>query len=117
MSNAHAHPSATLRGCAASFVHETADHAASPRDLVFLAIELVTTDRGGPNGELPLTTVAQTYVFNLSGHPAVSVPAGMVAGTPIGLQIVGRRHDDLRVLAAAARLEALQPWPLLAPAA
>jgi Asp-tRNA(Asn)/Glu-tRNA(Gln) amidotransferase A subunit family amidase len=64
----------------------------------------------------PLTTVAQTYVFNLSGHPAVSVPAGMVGGTPLGLQIVGRRHDDLRVLAAAARLEALQPWPLLAPA-
>jgi aspartyl-tRNA(Asn)/glutamyl-tRNA(Gln) amidotransferase subunit A len=65
----------------------------------------------------PLATVAQTYVFNLTGHPAVSVPAGMVDGCPIGLQIVGRRHDDLRVLAAAARLESLQPWPLLAPGA
>ncbi|MEO6028926.1 MAG: amidase family protein, partial [Candidatus Binatia bacterium] len=64
----------------------------------------------------PIASVAQTYVFNLSGHPAVSVPAGMVDGTPVGLQIVGRRHEDDRVLAAAARLEALQPWPLLAPA-
>lgn len=62
----------------------------------------------------PIATVAQTYVFNLSGHPAVSVPAGMVGGAPIGLQIVGRRHDDLRVLAAAAKFEALKPWPLLA---
>jgi aspartyl-tRNA(Asn)/glutamyl-tRNA(Gln) amidotransferase subunit A len=62
----------------------------------------------------PLTTVAQTYVFNLSGHPAVSVPAGMVGSTPIGLQIVGRRHDDLRVLAAAARFEELCPWAVLA---
>ena len=62
----------------------------------------------------PLTTVAQTYVFNLSGHPAVSVPAGMVGGAPIGLQIVGRRHEDLRVLAAAARFEQLCPWPMLA---
>ena len=65
----------------------------------------------------PIASVAQTYVFNLSGHPAISVPAGMVDGTPVGLQIVGRRHEDDRVLAAAARFEALQPWPLLAPAA
>ena len=65
----------------------------------------------------PLNTVAHTYVFNLSGHPAVSVPAGMVGGAPTGLQIVGRRHDDLRVLAAAAAFEKLRPWPLLAPAA
>ncbi len=61
----------------------------------------------------PITTVAQTYVFNLSGHPAISVPAGLVDGTPTGLQIVGRRHDDLRVLAAAARLEELAPFPAL----
>ncbi len=65
----------------------------------------------------PLATVAQTYVFNLSGHPAISVPAGMVGGAPVGLQIVGRRHDDLRVLALAAAFERLQPWPRLAPAA
>ena len=65
----------------------------------------------------PITIVAQTYVFNLSGHPAVSVPAGMLGGTPVGLQIVGRRHDDLRVLAAAAAFERLRPWPMLAPGA
>jgi aspartyl-tRNA(Asn)/glutamyl-tRNA(Gln) amidotransferase subunit A len=63
----------------------------------------------------PLVTVAQTYVFNLSGHPAASVPAGTVDGVPVGLQIVGRRHDDLRVLAAARALECAQPWPLMAP--
>lgn len=63
----------------------------------------------------PLATVAQTYVFNLSGHPAISVPAGIIDGTPIGLQIVARRHADARVLAAAAAFERLSPWPLLAP--
>jgi aspartyl-tRNA(Asn)/glutamyl-tRNA(Gln) amidotransferase subunit A len=72
-----------------------------------------STIDGRPVG--PIASVAQTYVFNLSGHPAVSVPAGTIDGTPIGLQIVGRRHEDERVLAAAARFEALEPWPPLAP--
>jgi aspartyl-tRNA(Asn)/glutamyl-tRNA(Gln) amidotransferase subunit A len=65
----------------------------------------------------PLGSVAQTYAFNLSGHPAVSVPAGVLGGAPIGLQVVGRRHEDLTVLAAAAAFERLRPWPLLAPEA
>ncbi|GAA3725547.1 aspartyl-tRNA(Asn)/glutamyl-tRNA(Gln) amidotransferase subunit A [Spinactinospora alkalitolerans] len=62
-------------------------------------------------------SISLTFPFNLSGHPAVSVPAGMVDGVPVGLQIVGRRHEDARVLAAAARLEAARPWPLAAPMA
>ncbi len=56
-----------------------------------------------------------TSPFNLSGHPAVSVPMGMVDGAPVGLQVVARRHDDALALAAAAALEAARPWPLLAP--
>jgi aspartyl-tRNA(Asn)/glutamyl-tRNA(Gln) amidotransferase subunit A len=65
----------------------------------------------------PLGSVLQTYLFNISGHPAISVPAGMSGGAPVGLQIVGRRHSDLRVLAAARVLERTRPWPLHAPAA
>jgi aspartyl-tRNA(Asn)/glutamyl-tRNA(Gln) amidotransferase subunit A len=52
-----------------------------------------------------------TYPFNLTGQPAASVPAGWTAeGVPVGLQIVGRRHADRTVLAAAAAFEAARPW-------
>jgi amidase/aspartyl-tRNA(Asn)/glutamyl-tRNA(Gln) amidotransferase subunit A len=51
-----------------------------------------------------------TYPFNFTGHPAASVPAGFVDGLPVGLQIVGRRHDDHGVLAASAAYEAVAPW-------
>jgi len=41
----------------------------------------------------------------------VSVPAGWTEdGLPVGLQIVGRRHADRTVLAAAAAFEAAMPW-------
>jgi len=52
-----------------------------------------------------------TYPFNLTGQPAASVPAGLTPdGRPVGLQIVGQRHADRLVLAAAAAYEAACPW-------
>ncbi|MDH6197847.1 Asp-tRNA(Asn)/Glu-tRNA(Gln) amidotransferase A subunit family amidase [Mycobacterium frederiksbergense] len=53
--------------------------------------------------------LAITLPFNLTGQPAISVPAGTVGGAPIGLQIVGRRHADALVLAAAGLVESI--WP------
>jgi amidase/aspartyl-tRNA(Asn)/glutamyl-tRNA(Gln) amidotransferase subunit A len=59
----------------------------------------------------PLIGWCMTYPINYSGHPAVSVPAGMAEGDlPVGLQIIGRRYDDPGVIAAAAALEQLRPW-------
>jgi aspartyl-tRNA(Asn)/glutamyl-tRNA(Gln) amidotransferase subunit A len=56
--------------------------------------------------------MSYTYPFNLTGHPAVSVPAGMTAaGLPVGLQIVGPRFADALVLQAAAALQEVRPWP------
>lgn len=52
-----------------------------------------------------------TYPFNLTGQPAATVPCGWTAtGLPVGLQIVGRRHDDATVLRASAAFEAARPW-------
>ena len=50
------------------------------------------------------------WPFNLSGHPAVSLPCGWSAdGLPIGLQIVGPWYADRRVLSLAAQLERERP--------
>ncbi|QQF06454.1 amidase [Sinorhizobium meliloti] len=52
-----------------------------------------------------------SYPFNMSWNPAASVPCGFTStGLPVGLQIVGKRFNDLGVLQAAAAFEQLQPW-------
>jgi amidase len=46
------------------------------------------------------------YAFTLTGLPAISVPCGFTeAGMPVGLQIVGRKNDDLGVLQLAHAFE------------
>jgi aspartyl-tRNA(Asn)/glutamyl-tRNA(Gln) amidotransferase subunit A len=53
-----------------------------------------------------------SYPFNLTRQPAISVPCGLTkAGLPIGLQLVGRLHDDARVLRAARAYETARPFP------
>ena len=48
------------------------------------------------------------YYVTLTGHPAISVPAGFTAeGLPVGLQIVGRYRDDFGVLQLAHAFEQL----------
>ena len=57
-----------------------------------------------------------TFPFNLTGQPALTVPAGFTAsGLPVGLQIVGRRYDEATVLRAGAAFEEAQPWAHLRP--
>lgn len=62
--------------------------------------------------------IAFTLPYNMSEQPALSVPCAHHSnGAPIGLQIAGRRHDDLGVLRLARAWErmrpagALRPWP------
>jgi aspartyl-tRNA(Asn)/glutamyl-tRNA(Gln) amidotransferase subunit A len=52
-----------------------------------------------------------TFPFNLTGNPAASVPCGFTQDNlPVGLQIVGRRFDDVTVLRASAAFQQAYPW-------
>jgi aspartyl-tRNA(Asn)/glutamyl-tRNA(Gln) amidotransferase subunit A len=68
---------------------------------------------GRPIGRMGATPF--TAPFNISGQPACSIPAGMLDGLPVGMQVVARRHDDDLVIAAGAVMEHHRPWPKLAP--
>ena len=64
----------------------------------------------------PFPQVGFTVAFNMSEQPAASINCGYDAdGLPIGLQIIGRRFDDLGVLSVARAYEAIRgeqrPWP------
>jgi Asp-tRNA(Asn)/Glu-tRNA(Gln) amidotransferase A subunit family amidase len=66
--------------------------------------------------QLPFEHIAFTLPFNMSEQPAASVNCGFTAGgLPIGLQISGRRFDDLGVLQLAGAYEDLRgpqrDWP------
>ncbi|MBX9793536.1 MAG: amidase, partial [Burkholderiaceae bacterium] len=64
----------------------------------------------------PFEHIAYTLAFSMSEQPAASVNAGYsTTGLPIGLQIVGRRFDDLGVLQLSRAWEQMRPaqraWP------
>lgn len=81
------------------------------------AIEGMRPDGVNPDtGRVPEADGFNTDPQNITGHPAVSVPAGVsVNGVPFGLQITAPRFRDDMALAVAAAWEQANPWPLAAP--
>jgi aspartyl-tRNA(Asn)/glutamyl-tRNA(Gln) amidotransferase subunit A len=64
----------------------------------------------------PFEHIGYTVPWNMSENPAASINGGYDAhGFPIGVQIVGRRFDDLGVLGMAKAFETMRgpqkPWP------
>lgn len=54
----------------------------------------------------PVWTPMRTLPFNLTGHPALALPAGSSDGMPLSLQIVGRAFDECRICRIGHALEA-----------
>jgi len=56
-------------------------------------------------------------VWNVTGQPAASVPAGLGSdGLPRGVQLVGRPNDEATLLSLAGQIEAERPWEQQRPA-
>ncbi len=64
-----------------------------------------------PTGWMPFT-----FPFNLTGHPAATIPVGFSeSGLPIGMQIVGRMFDETTVLQVSKAMQDLLPWQNIFP--
>jgi aspartyl-tRNA(Asn)/glutamyl-tRNA(Gln) amidotransferase subunit A len=55
--------------------------------------------------EVRETLIRFTYPFDLLGWPALALPAGMIEGVPVSVQLVGRPDEDALVLGVGASLE------------
>lgn len=64
---------------------------------------------GEETGGMP-TDWTLAWIFNLTGHPAVNVPADLADGLPVGMQLVGPTFSESRLLEIAAAVEETSPW-------
>src|SRR6184192_3769583 len=54
-----------------------------------------------------LEMIANTGPFDVTGHPAITVPAGMSGGLPVGMMLIGRHWEDATALRAADAFQKL----------
>jgi Asp-tRNA(Asn)/Glu-tRNA(Gln) amidotransferase A subunit family amidase len=102
-------------------MREAAVNACQPFDFVLSPVSPVPSyaaEWASPTNDpmRPFEHIAFTLPFNMSEQPSAAIDCGCTrAGLPIGLQISGRRFDDLGVLQIAAAWERMRPpqrpWP------
>ena len=75
------------------------------------SVPAFSADLAGPPDYVSGSWYLFAHPFNLTRQPAASVPCGFTrSGLPVGLQIVGPRHQDLLVLQGARAYEEAAPW-------
>ena len=90
--------------------------AATNPDTAFPA-ELLMNNRVGDRKVDGANNGTLTIPANMTGNPAISIPVEPLNGLPVGMQIIGRHHEDQLLLDLAAIVERTTPWPLVAPGA
>ncbi len=91
---------------------EAVNEALGSCEVLLTACALAPAPRfDAPVDPRALHSPIQTGAFNLTGHPAISVPVGLsAAGLPLSVQIVGRAFDEAMVLRVARAIERLSGW-------
>jgi aspartyl-tRNA(Asn)/glutamyl-tRNA(Gln) amidotransferase subunit A len=88
--------------------------AASNPDVAFAAEGPLPSEVGGVRTDFG-NNGALTIPANVFGSPAISVPVGSSRGLPVGMQVLGRHHEEALLLDLARLVESERPWPLVAP--
>ena len=93
------------------------DRLLSDVDLLLLPTSPITAPRIPEPGASVLeiysaayTILTHTFAFNLTQHPALSVPCGLVDGLPVGLMLVGRHWDEPTLYRAGYAFEQAGDW-------
>ncbi len=92
------------------------DEALAPWDVWIMPVAATAAFKHRPSwtainidgADYPYAVANGAYAmpFNLSGHPAVVIPAGLTAeGLPMGLQIVGKRWKEIELIAIAQQID------------
>ena len=90
--------------------HEVRDHNNTALADLFAAVDVLVTPttltvaHGYDQHEESIVTGDPCWVFNVTGHPAVSVPVGLSDGLPVGAQVVAPHGSDSTALAVARHL-------------
>ena len=54
--------------------------------------------------------IGNTAPFDVTGHPAMTLPCGLSDGLPIGVMLIGKHFDEETIYAAAAAFEGDGDW-------
>lgn len=96
------------------------DRALEEHDLLLMPTLPMTAqpipEPGAPIAEIiarAFEMVGNTAPFNATGHPAMSVPCGLVGGLPVGAMFIGKHWDEFTIYRAAAAFEGVGDWRTL----
>jgi amidase len=99
------------------FLRDAYDRALSDHDLMIMpTIPFPATKIPPPDCpreeyvDLALNMQHNTCPFDVSGHPAFTVPCGMVGGLPVGMMLIGRHFDEATLIRVADAFERSGDW-------
>ena len=81
------------------------DKVLEGRDAIVTATTLTPAPAFAEFEDGAVWTPMRTFPFNITGHPAISLPCGMLGGLPMGLQVIGRHGEEARICRIAEAFE------------